>query len=188
MRCHFAFRKTTEKVKTERGEKCYPLIFSANALKGLQMTSWQKWVSLVFQTLFIIWERDEKEKATEKSDKLCLFEGKMLPISSAVRMYCMCQLDVDTFVFFTRSFTERGVWRTFLGKILLESESGDIAIPHIVPGKSRLFLVMKGEREACSVNRELEPRFSGCHPDVSQYKWAHLISPVNFILESSQWA
>lgn len=177
-----------KKLRQKEGKNAIPSFFSANALKGLQMTSWQKWVSLVFQTLFIIWERDEKEKETEKSDKLCLFEGKMLSISSAVRMYCMCQLDVDTFVFFTRSFTERGVWRTFLGKILLESESGDITIPHIVPGKSRLFLVMKGEREACSVNRELEPRFSGCHPDVSQYKWAHLISPVNFILESSQWA
>lgn len=63
----------------------------------------------MFQTLFIIWERDEEEKATEKSDTLCLFEGKMLPIRSAERMYCMCQLDVDMFVFFTRSFTERGV-------------------------------------------------------------------------------
>lgn len=46
---------------------------------------------------------------TEKADKLCLFEGKMLPISSAVRMYCTCQLDVDVLMLFTRSFTKRGV-------------------------------------------------------------------------------
>ncbi|PKU44270.1 hypothetical protein llap_5430 [Limosa lapponica baueri] len=69
--------------------------------------------------------------------------GKMLPISSAGRMYCMCQLDVDMFVFFTRSFTKPGVGRTFPGKIFLKFESNDITIPQIAPGKSRLLLVAK---------------------------------------------
>lgn len=103
-------------------------------------------------------------------------------------MHCAPQPDVDMLVFSQGLSPSEEYNELFWVKILLESEWSDIVIPHIVPGKSRLLLVVKGEREACSVNRELEPRFSGCHPDVSQYKWAHLISPVNFILESSQWA
>lgn len=180
---HFAFRKTPEKVKT-KWENGVPSFFQQMPLKAY---NWPLSRNLLgIQTLFVMWERDDE--ATENSGEWCILEGKMLPISSAVRTFCTCQLEVETFVFFTGSFTEGGLWRTFLGKILLESQLSDITIPHIMPGKSRLLLVMKGEREACSVNRELEPRFSGCHPDVSQYKWAHLIFPVNFILESSQWA
>lgn len=133
---------------------------------------------LGFRHHLLSWKRDEGKKMMEKSGKLCLFEGKMLPIRSMMRMYCKCQPDVDMLIFFTRIFTEQKVQRSFLGgsfRIWIEAR----CYPTHLPGKFR-FLLMEGEKEACPVNRELEPTFPGCHPDVLHYKWAHLISPSQF--------
>lgn len=48
-----------------------------------------------------------------KTGKLCLFEGKMFPISEMMKMYQRCQPDVDMLIFFMSSFTEEGAQRTF---------------------------------------------------------------------------
>lgn len=80
----------------QKGEMVSPHFFSANALNGSQLTSQQKWVLLGIQTLFVIWERDDDdEKTTENAGELCIFEGEMLPISSAVRTHCAHQLEVE---------------------------------------------------------------------------------------------
>lgn len=179
MRCHSAFRKSPGKVKT-KGKMVSPHLCSKCPQKLTTDLSAEMSFTWDPSTVCFLGKR-----WWQKSNRKFWW---IVHIWRCMRTYCTCQLEVETFVFFTGSFTERGLWGTFLRKILLESQWSDITIPHIMPGKSRLLLVMKGEREACSVNRELEPRFSGCHPDVSQYKWAHLIFPVNFILESSQWA
>lgn len=184
MRCHFAFRKTPEKVKTKRGNGI-PSFFQQMPLMAHNWPLSRNEFCLGFKHCLL----SGKEMMMMKKQQKMLVNLKVKCSPSAVQWEHTAHISWKLrFVFFTGSFTKWGLWRTFLGKILLESQLSDITIPHIMPGKSRLLLVMKGEREACSVNRELEPRFSGCHPDVSQYKWAHLIFPVNFILESSQWA
>lgn len=58
-------------------------------------------------------ERDKKENG--KNGKLCLFEGKLLPISSMMKIYPRCQPDVDMLIFFMRVFHGGMSTKNFLG-------------------------------------------------------------------------
>ena len=111
----------------------------------------------------------------EKTGKLCLFEGKMLPISNMMKMYQRCQPDVDMLIFFMRPFTENEYKE--LSGCSLEYEWKYTAKLETLPGKLQWYLMTKRKRK-CVLNRGLEPRFPGCISD--GYKWAHLISPSQF--------
>ena len=134
---------------------------------------------LGFRHHLLRWERDKK-KEMEKTGKLCLFEGKMLPISNMMKMHQRCQADVDMLLFLIRPFTEEWVRRTFgvFFRIWMEMHWCTARLDAL-PEKLWLYLMMKRKRK-CVLNRGLEPRFPGCLPDVLCYEWAHLISLSQF--------
>lgn len=124
-------------------------------------------------TIYYAGRETKKKKEMETSGKLCLFEGKMLPISSMMKMYQRCQPDVDMWIFSLRTQHKE------LSGCSSASEWRCIVRLDGSPGKPQLYLMLKRKRK-CVLNGGLGPRFPGRLPAILCYEWARLIAPSQF--------
>lgn len=178
MRCHFAFRETSRKVKTEEEEKKYP--FSLRLpLKIYKWSVNRNEFLWGFRHHLLRGERGKKKKGEmEKTGKLCLFEGKMLPISEMMKNAAK----VAARSWHVNILHELFYWGTrtknFFGclfRIRMATPRQARRLARGVTMKS----MMKRMRK-CVLNRGLEPPFPGCLPDVWGSEWAPPSSPSQF--------